>query len=90
MSVFEPSERSDLDGWALMVKGAGVPLPSTLCTTRREARLEREVWRVRGLLHGVTVLVVPVRVHLQVATARGKRASKGNRAARLPTSRDIG
>lgn len=90
MSVFEPSERSGLDGWALMVKGAAVPLPSTLCTTRREARLEREVWRVRGLLHGVTVLVVPVRVHLQVATARSKRSKRGNTSARLTLSRDIG
>lgn len=73
MSRYRLNNRHGLDGWALIVKGSAAPIPSTLCTTRREARTERDGWRKRGMLRGVTVLVVPVRMHLEVVSARGRR-----------------
>lgn len=89
MSTYHLSQRGELDGWAVIVHGASVPLVNTLCTTRREARAALKAMRKRGLFRGLRVEVLPVLVEVQPVAARGRRG-RSNRARPLPLSRDIG
>lgn len=88
MSRFTPARRTGISGWAVYVRGAEQAMPWTLCTTRREARLELKALRRRGLLKGVKVDVVPVRIQLLPVESRSRRG-RGNATRALPLARDI-
>lgn len=66
MSALGKYRRGLFEGWALAVRGAPRPLAWTLRRTRAEARAQLAVDRRIGLLSGLTVDVVRVRVNLEL------------------------
>lgn len=69
MTQIKLSDRRKFDGWALHVRGSSKPLHWTICTTRREARAILDQARAGGLLKGLTVVTVKVRVRLDLVSS---------------------
>lgn len=78
MSAIRLARRHGYDGWGLLVRGSPKVLPWSLSTTRAEARAELRLAKQEGLLRGLQVDVVPVRVLLvgHVAGPTHRRSRK--------------